>query len=453
MTLQSHDVYARIDPRSSLSYVTPYVATKFGIEPEQLHESFSISAPVGESITVARVYRDCVGTVRGWDTMADLIELGMIDLDKAVKFQWSDACERSFQELKSRLTSAPVLTLAEGMEGFVVYCNASRIGLGCVLMQHDVFTDHKSLQYIFKQKELNLRQRRWIELLKDYDIDILYHPGKANVVVDALSWKSMGSLAHLEAYQRPLAQEVNRSTAFHLQTNGKAEQTIQTLEDMLRACVLDFKGSWDDHLPLIEFAYNNSFHASIQMAPFEALYGRRCRSPIGWFEVGEAELIGPDLVYQAMEKVKIIKERLKNAQSHQKSYSDVCRRDLEFKEDDWVFLKVSPMKGIMRFGKKGKLSPGYVGPYRIIQRIGQVAYKLELLPEMSLVHPVFHVSMLKKVVEDSSAIMPVETIEVSKELSYEEISVAILDRQNRLKLLKPGSSKISKENSIKVSVP
>ncbi|XP_070050747.1 uncharacterized protein [Nicotiana tomentosiformis] len=104
---------------------------------------------------------------------------------------------------------------------------------------------------------------------------------------------------------------------------------------MLRACVLDFKGSWDDHLPLIKFAYNNSFHASIQMVPFEALYGRRCRLPIGWYEVGEAELIGPDLVHQATEKVKIIKERLKPTQSHQKSYSDDRRRDLEFKEDDW----------------------------------------------------------------------------------------------------------------------
>ncbi|XP_070023238.1 uncharacterized protein [Nicotiana sylvestris] len=130
-----------------------------------------------------------------------------------------------------------------------------------------------------------------------------------------------------------------------------------------------------------------------------------------------------------MEKVKIIKERLKTAQSRQNSYSDVRRRDLEFKEDDWVFLKVSPMKGIMRFGKKGKLSPGYVRPYTIIQRIGQVAYKLELPPEMSLIHPVFHVSMLRNVVGDPSTIVLVETIEVNEELLYEEVPIAILDRQ------------------------
>ncbi|XP_070019872.1 uncharacterized protein [Nicotiana sylvestris] len=167
------------------------------------------------------------------------------------------------------------------------------------------------------------------------------------------------------------------------------------------------------------------------MAPFDALYGRRCRCPIGWFEVGEVELIGLNLMHQAMEKVKIIKERFKTTQSHQKSYSDVRRRDLEIKEDDWVFLNVSPMKGIMRFGKKGKLSLRYVGLYKIIQRIGQVAYKLELSPEMSMVHPVFHVSMLKKVFGDPSTIVPIEIIEVNEELSYKEIPVSILDRQVR----------------------
>ncbi|XP_075099107.1 uncharacterized protein LOC142175987 [Nicotiana tabacum] len=130
-----------------------------------------------------------------------------------------------------------------------------------------------------------------------------------------------------------------------------------------------------------------------------------------------------------MEIVKIINERLKIAQSHQKSYSNVRRRDLEFKEDDWVFLKISPMKGIMRFGKKVKLSSRYVRPYKIIQWIGQVAYKLELPPEMLLVHLVFHVSMLKKVVGDPSTIVRVETIEVKEELSYKEVPVTILDRQ------------------------
>nr|AAV31171.1 Putative polyprotein, identical [Solanum tuberosum] len=555
---------------------------------------------------------------------------------KTVKFQWSEACEKSFQELKKRLISTPVLTLPEGTQSFVVYCDASRIGLLKVheknypthdlelavvvfvlkIWRHylygvhvDVFTDHKSLQYVLTQKELNLRQRRWLELLKDYDLSILYHPGKANVVADSLSRLSMGNTTHIEEEKRELAKDVHRlaclgvrlidsakggisvtneaesslvseanvqkqrvlafeqggdgvlryqgrlcvpmvdglqkrimeeahssrysihpgftkmyrdlrevywwngmkkgiaefvakcpncqqvkvehqrlgglaqriellelkweminmdfitglprsrrqhdsiwvivdrmtksahflpvkttnsaedyaklyiqevvrlhgvpisiisnrgaqfwkffqkglglnvnlSTAFHPQTDGQAERTIQTLEDMLRACVIDFKGNWDDHLPLIEFAYNNSYHSSIQMAPYEALYGRRCRSPIGWFEVGEAGLIGPNLVHQAMEKVKVIQERLKTAQSRQKSYTDVRRRALEFEVDNWVYLKVSPMKGVMRVGKKGKLSPRYIGPYRIAKRIGNIAYELELPQELAAVYPI-----------------------------------------------------------------
>ncbi|WMV47937.1 hypothetical protein MTR67_041322 [Solanum verrucosum] len=131
------------------------------------------------------------------------------------------------------------------------------------------------------------------------------------------------------------------------------------------------------------------------MAPYEALYGRRCRSPIGWFEVGEAWLIGLDLVHQAMEKVKVVQERLKTAQSHQKSYTDVRRRELEFEVHDWVYLKVSPMKGVMRFGKKGKLSPRYIGPYRISKRVSNVAYELELPQELAAVYPILDCQVRK----------------------------------------------------------
>ena len=116
--------------------------------------------------------------------------------------------------------------------------------------------------------------------------------------------------------------------------DGQAERTIQTLEDILRACVIDFKGSWDDHLPLIEFAYNNNYHSIIQMASYEALNGRRCISPVGLFEVSEASFIGKDSVLYAMEKVQLIIDRLKTAQSHQKSYAYVSRRELEFQVDD-----------------------------------------------------------------------------------------------------------------------
>ena len=124
------------------------------------------------------------------------------------------------------------------------------------------------------------------------------------------------------AVQHELGTRVELSTTFHPQTDGQSERTIQILEDMLRACVIEFGGSWDQFLPLAEFAYNNSYQSSIQMAPYEALYGRRCRSPVGWFEPGEARLLGTDLVQDALEKVKVIQERLRTAQSRQKSYAD-----------------------------------------------------------------------------------------------------------------------------------
>ena len=200
---------------------------------------------------------------------------------------------------------------------------------------------------------------------------------------------------------------------------------------MLRACVIDFRGSWDDHLALIEFAYNNSYHTSIQMAPYEALYGRKCRSPIGWFDVGETKLIGPDMIQQAVDKVKLIQERLLAAQSRQKSYADNRRRHLEFQVGDWVFLKVSPMKGVMRFGKKGKLSPRYIGPYQVIRRVGKVAYELDLPANLGAVHPVFHVSMLRKCIGDPSRVFPADDVQVTEKLSYEEQPIAILDRQIR----------------------
>ncbi|XP_060212075.1 uncharacterized protein LOC132639651 [Lycium barbarum] len=188
---------------------------------------------------------------------------------------------------------------------------------------------------------------------------------------------------------------------------------------------------WDDQLPLAEFAYNNSYQSSIQMAPFEALYGRRCRSPVGWFELGEAQLLGPDLVQQALENVALIRERLQTAQSRQKSYADKKVRDTEFMKGEKVFLKVSPMKGVMRFGRKGKLSPRYIGPYEILDRNGLVAYRLALPPRLSAVHPVFHVSMLRRYVGDDSHKIQPEDVELDENLTHEEGPISILDRQVR----------------------
>ena len=167
------------------------------------------------------------------------------------------------------------------------------------------------------------------------------------------------------------------------------------LEDMLRGCVIEYLGSWDRYIPLMEFAYNNSFQSSIGMAPYEALYGRKFRTPVCWTELNEHKLIGPNIVKDTEEKIQVIRQRLKAASDRQKSYANLKRRDIEYNVGDKVFLKVSPWRKILRFGQKGKLSPRFIGPYEILERIGPVAYRLALPPELAKLHDVFHVSILQ----------------------------------------------------------
>nr|AAR89003.1 putative polyprotein [Oryza sativa Japonica Group]ABF96826.1 retrotransposon protein, putative, Ty3-gypsy subclass [Oryza sativa Japonica Group] len=580
--------------------------------------------------------------------------------EKDEKFKWTAECDKSFEELKKKLVSAPVLILPDQMKDFQVYCDASRHGLGCVLMQegrvvayasrhlsphegnyptHDlelaavvhalkiwrhylignrceVYTDHKSLKYIFTQPDLNLRQRRWLELIKDYDMSIHYHPGKVNVVADALSRKSYcttlciegmceelrqefehlnvgivehGFIAALEArptlvdqvragqvndpeiaelkknmrvekardfledehgtiwlgerlcvlddkelkdlilteahqtqysihpgstkmyqdlkekfwwvsmrreiaefvalcdvcqrvkaeHQRPavhttytgkrlaelylsriiclhgvpkkivsdrgsqftskfwqklqeeLGTRLNFSTAYHPQTNGQTERVNQILEDMLRACALDFGGAWDKSLPYAEFSYNNSYQASLQMVPFEALYGRKCRTPLFWDQAGERQLFGIEVLAEAEEKVRTIRERLRIAQSRQKSYADNRRRELTFEAGDYVYLLVTPLRGVHRFQTKGKLAPRFVGPYKILERRGEVAYQLELPSNMIGIHDVFHVSQLKKCLRVPEEQTDSEHIDIQEDLTYVEKPVRILDTSER----------------------
>ena len=633
--------------------------------------------------------------VQGFSVIASLLTRL---LWKGVKFEWDDKCQSSFKRLKEILVEAPVLIQPTSGRDYTVYSDASRIGLGCVLMQdgkvvayasrqlkpreqnyptHDlelavvvfalkilrhylygekcrIYIDHKSLKYLLTQKDLNLRQRRWLELLKDYDCIIDYHPGKANVVANALSrkmistltlkifdwrlapdgallaqlnmipdlkqmivnaqkndaklqemaqlvstgdktdfvingsggllyknrlcvpndmdlkkkilyeghntvftmhpgsnkmyqdmkqsywwqgmkkdiseyvakcltcqqvkakhqvpsgllnplpiphWKwdnitmdfvsnfpltqrkhdaiwvivdkltksahflhirldySMDRLADLymneivrlhgipvsivfyrdprftsrfwKELQSAFGTRLNFSIAFHPQTDGQSERVIQVLEDMLQGCVLDFPGSWDRYIPLMEFAYNNSYQSSIGMAPYEALYGRRCRTPICWTEMNEHKIIGPELVKDTKEKVQIIQQRLKAACDRQRSYANLKRKDIEYEVGDKVFLKVSPWKKILRFGRKGKLSPRFIGPYEILERVGPVAYRLALPLELAKLHDVFHVSMLRRYRSDPSHILPVQDIQVQEDFTFDEEPKAILDREIR----------------------
>jgi hypothetical protein len=208
---------------------------------------------------------------------------------------------------------------------------------------------------------------------------------------------------------------------------------------MLRACALKYGKSWDKSLPYAEFSYNNSYQASIKMAPYEALYGRQCRTPLFWSQTGESQVFRPEVLKDAEKQVQMIRESLKVAQARQKSYADKRRRDHSFEVGDFVYLKVSPMRGTRRFKVKGKLAPRYVGPFKIIDRKGEVAYQLELPPQLSDVHDVFHVSQLKKCLRVLEEQLPMEELDLRGDLTYSERPIKILDiieRVTRSKVIK-----------------
>ncbi|GJW04013.1 putative reverse transcriptase domain-containing protein [Tanacetum coccineum] len=208
--------------------------------------------------------------------------------------------------------------------------------------------------------------------------------------------------------QNALGTNLDMSIAYHPQTDGESERTIQTLKDI--------------------------YHASIKAAPFEALYGRKCRSPVCWTEVGEAQILGPELIQETTEKIIQIKQRMQAARDRQKSYADLKRKPMEFQVGDKVMLKVSPWKGVIRFGKRGKLNPRYVGPFKVLEKVREVAYKLELLEELSRVHNTFHVSNLKKCHADEPLAVPLDGLHLDDKLHFVEEPVEIVGREvKRLK--------------------
>jgi hypothetical protein len=228
-------------------------------------------------------------------------------------------------------------------------------------------------------------------------------------------------------FQEALGTKLSFSTAFHPQTDGQSERTIQTLEDMLRSCALTMGGDWESHLGAAEFAYNSSYHASIGMTPFEALYGHPVRTPVCWGTPSTYTPTPSQLVNESADTVKLIHERLRAAQDRQKKYADPKRRDFQLAVGEHAFLRVSPTKGVVRFGVKGKLAPRYIGPFLILDRVGPLAYRLALPPPLAGVHNVFHVSQLRRYVSDPSHVLQAEPLRVEQDLSYRERPLRILD--------------------------
>ncbi|WVZ96414.1 hypothetical protein U9M48_042052 [Paspalum notatum var. saurae] len=371
-------------------------------------------------------------------------------------FAWSQKCEEAFGMLKKLLTSAPVLAQPDITKPFDVYCDASaqkqdkgmaHIREGLDEKKRACFTLDDQGVLWFKNrlvvpKDMELRKK----ILDEAHTSMFtMHPGSNKMYQDLKQkfwWTRMKREIAKYVYECDVCRRVKADhlklrryasaiSAYNPQTSGQVERVNQILEDMLRACALTYSTKWDECLPLAEFAYNNSYQKSLEMAPFEALYGRRCRTPLNWSEPGERVTFGPDLVTQAEEQVKFIHECHKRAQSRQKSYSDKRRRPLVFEKDDHVYLRVSPMKGVHRFGVKGKLAPRYVGPFKITEQCGPVAYRLELPPHLATVHDVFHVSQLKKCLRVPEEVIDTSQIQIEPDLTYEEHPIKILDQKQR----------------------
>ncbi|GJV22311.1 putative reverse transcriptase domain-containing protein [Tanacetum coccineum] len=319
---------------------------------------------------------------------------------KNVKFEWTKKAEAAFQLLKHKLCSAPILALPEGSENFVVYCDASRKGLGAVLMQKEkyvVFTDHKRLQHILDQKELNMRQRRWFELLSDYDCEIRYHPGKANVVVYALSRKER--VKPLQVRALVLTTGLNLPMQIlNAQVKAKKEENYETkdlggmiknLEPRADGTLCLRNRSWipcfGDLMTLIMHESHKSKYSihpgSYKMyQDLKKLYWwPNMKAKIATYViVGDAQHTGPEIIHETTKKIIQIKKLIQEACDRQKSYANRIRKPLEFQAGDKVILKVSPWKGAIHFGKQGKLNPCYIGPFKIIAKVGTVAYRLDL---------------------------------------------------------------------------
>jgi hypothetical protein len=223
-----------------------------------------------------------------------------------------------------------------------------------------------------------------------------------------------------------LSTHLIRSSAYHPQTDGQTKRVNQIIKDMLLACVLTDSPKWDKHILLAEFSYNNSYQESIKISPFKALYGWPCKTPLSWSESGKRVIFGPDIVTEAEEKVNQIQTNILAAQSHQKSYADKRHIPLEFEMGDHVYLRVSSMKGVRRFGIKGKLALCYIGSYPIIDKYGLTSYQVELPSKLAGVHNVFYVSQLKRCLKCLTNMVIEDTIPLEPDLTYKTYPIKVL---------------------------
>ncbi|GJU38423.1 putative reverse transcriptase domain-containing protein [Tanacetum coccineum] len=264
-----------------------------------------------------------------------------------------------------------------------------------------VFTDHKSLQHILDQKELNMRQRRWLELLSDYDCEIRYHPGKANVVADALSRKERSKPLRVRALVMTIGLNLPKQI---LSAQSEARKEENFINEDLRGMI-----NKSCHLALTNLPNSPGIKGSYRLR----LVWAQDRSPYTvWAEVGTVSSLAQEIIRSETTERKFKSRAIIQAARIVKRASRVRRKPLEFQVGDKVMLKVSPWKGVIRFGKRGKLNPRYIGPFKIIAKVGTVAYRLELPERLSRVHSTFHVSKLKKCMADEPLAIPLDEIQV-----------------------------------------
>jgi hypothetical protein len=268
------------------------------------------------------------------------------------------------------------------------------VGLPLTVCKFDsiwVIVDRLTKSTHFIPINTDYNAQRYAEI---YIARMLYRHGVSKTIIyDRGSHSIARFWEQLHAFLRT---HLIHNSAYHPQMDGQTERVNQILKDIQMACVMEHQGSWDKSLTWAEFSYNNSYQESLKMAPFEVLYGRRCHTPLNWIEPGEKVIFGPDLINEAEATVSHIQFNLKVVKSRQESYANRRHWPLEFEVGDHVYLRVSPMKGVKRFGMKGKLAHCYIGPFPILEKCETMAYKLDLPLSLIGVHDIFHVSQLKK---------------------------------------------------------